>query len=132
MSLFSLYGWTTVSPIKSGDSVFSISLPFFGLINALCVCVSACMCVHVLNRSTGLCLCLVISEGQPCCRLTRPHTHSTVNKIAERTLSLTHTCTCMHIQYAHKHMYTHIYLHMSYKMHVTSEKSQILTSAVSP
>ena len=60
-------------------------------------------------RSAGLCLRLVISEGQPCCHLTRPHAQSTVNKRAERALSLTHTCTRLRVQHAQKKKEAHVH-----------------------
>lgn len=61
--MFSLYGWTAVSPIKSRDG-FSFNFPFvLGLIN-VCVCVCTCG-FSTEAESKGFCLRRVISEGQP-------------------------------------------------------------------
>lgn len=64
------------------------------------------VCVLIVAQTTGFCLCLVISEGQPCCHLIWSHTQSTVGKITEKTPSLAHTCTSLHIHCAQMQTHT--------------------------
>lgn len=111
LGLFSLNDWTRDSPIKPGEC-FLIYPLIFWINYGVCMCLCAVVCACMTACFAGLCLCLVISKDQLCCRLTRPHIQSTVNQKSEGCLSRTsHTHVCRLSTNANVAIYIYLFIY---------------------